>query len=144
MSRRHSCWLSGHMGRRPMKNTMALNSWEDDATSFLPFGVEIPRMVLEVDQTAYYALLFSQYGQKADVRNEFERLFFEEVSKARDAIAGGRHSLQAVPKPALIWTQNGPALSTIVFTAPIRRASGSTRSTIESATCLCGIVRLHP
>ena len=98
-------------GPPPYENTMALNSWEDDATSFLPFGVEIPRMVLEVDQTAYYALLFSQYGQKADVRNEFERLFFEEVSKARDAIAGGRHSPQAVPKPALIWTQNGPALS---------------------------------
>ena len=32
----------------------------------------------------------------------------------------------------------------IVLTAPMRRASGSTRSTIDSAACLCGIVRLQP
>ena len=37
-----------------------------------------------------------------------------------------------------------PAATTIVFTAPMRRASGSTRSTTASAACLCGIVRLHP
>src|SRR5205085_1455146 len=44
-------------------------------------------------------------------RNEFEQLFFAELDKSKDAIAGGRHAVQAVPKPVLIWTPNGPALS---------------------------------
>jgi hypothetical protein len=51
-------------GPPPYDNTAALNSWEDDALNFLPLGVNIPRMVLEVDQTAHYAFLFSRFRQK--------------------------------------------------------------------------------
>ena len=98
-------------GPAPYDNTSALNSWEDDAAYFLPQGVHIPRMVLEVDETAHYAFLFSRYRQKETPRNEFERLFFDEISKAESSITGGHQRAQSVPRPSLIWSQNGLALA---------------------------------
>ncbi len=98
-------------GPPPYDNTTALNSWEDDAIHFLPVGVNIPRMVLEVDQSAHYAFLLSRYRQQEAPRNEFERRFFDEIEKAQNAITGGHQRSQTVPRPSLIWSQNGLALA---------------------------------
>jgi hypothetical protein len=98
-------------GPPPYDNTAALNSWEDDAVHFLPVGVNIPRMVLEVDQTAHYAFLFTRYRQREEPRNEFEKRFFDEIEKAQGAITGGHQRSQTVPRPSLIWSQNGLALA---------------------------------
>jgi hypothetical protein len=98
-------------GPPPYDNTAALNSWEDDAVHFLPQGVNVPRMVLEVDQTAHYAFLFARYRQRETPRNEFEKRFFDEIKKAQSAITGGHQRSQAVPRPSLFWNQNGLALA---------------------------------
>jgi hypothetical protein len=98
-------------GPPPSDNTAALNSWEDDAIHFLPVGVNIPRMVLDVDQTAHYAFLFTRYRRREAPRNEFEKRFFDEIGKAQSAIAGGHQSYQAVPRPSLTWGLNGLALA---------------------------------
>lgn len=98
-------------GPAPLDNTSALNSWEDDAVYCLPPGIRIPRMVLEVDETAHYAFLFSRYRQKLPSRNAFEQLFFDEIAKAEISIAGGYHRTETVPRPSLIWSQNGLALA---------------------------------
>lgn len=92
------------------ESTVTLNSWEDDAAYFLPHGVRIPRMVLEVDESAHYAFLFVRYRRQETPRNQFERLFFEGIAKAQGFVAGGRRA-ETVPKPVLIWGQNGLALS---------------------------------
>jgi hypothetical protein len=98
-------------GPPPYDNTAALNSWEDDATQFLPFGVNVPRMVLDVDQSAHYAFLFTRYRQREAPRNEFEKRFFDEIEKAQDAITGGHQRSQTIPRPSLIWSQSGLALA---------------------------------
>jgi uncharacterized Zn-binding protein involved in type VI secretion len=98
-------------GPPPYDNTAALNSWEDDAVHFLPAGVNVPRMVLEVDQSAHYAFLFARYRQQEAPRNEFEKLFFDEIEKAQNAIIGGHERSQTVPRPSLIWSQSGLALA---------------------------------
>ena len=98
-------------GPAPLDNTSALNSWEDEAVYYLPPGVRIPRMVLEVDETAHYAFLFSRYRQKQLPRNAFEQLFFDEISGAENSIAGGQQRAEVVPRPSLIWSQNGLALA---------------------------------
>ncbi len=98
-------------GSAPIDNTLALNSWEDDAASFLPVGVRIPRMVLEVDETAHYAFLFTRYRQKFEARNAFEELFFDELQKAENSVSGGSYSGEAVPRPSLVWSQNCLAVS---------------------------------
>lgn len=98
-------------GSPPYDNTAALNSWEDDAAHFLPVGVNIPRMVLEVDQSAHYAFLFTRYRQNETPRNEFEARFFKEIESAQSAISGGRQHSYAVPRPSLIWSRDGLALA---------------------------------
>jgi hypothetical protein len=98
-------------GPAPVDNTASLNSWEDDATYFLPPGLSIPRMVLEVDETAHYAFLFTRFRQDEQPRNSFERLFFDEIKKAQEAISAGQYRSQAVPKPSLVWGQGGLALA---------------------------------
>jgi hypothetical protein len=97
-------------GLPPYENTAALNSWEDDAVHFLPVGVHIPRMVLEVDQTAHYASLFARHRLQESSRNEFEKRFFDEIVKAQNEVVGGRHHGQAVPRPLLVWSNNGLGL----------------------------------
>lgn len=112
-------------------NTAALNSWEDDAVHFLPPGVRVPRMVLEVDDSAHYALLFVRYRRQEEPRNPFEKHFYEEITEAQKSIAGGRHG-EAIPRPALIWGQNGLALSlpkmegrlTLSFGGDVRKIRG--------------------
>jgi hypothetical protein len=98
-------------GPAPYENTTALNSWEDDAVHFLPVGVSIPRMVLEVDQTAHYAFLFARYRERDAPRNEFETRFFKEIENAQSAISGGHQRSQAIPRPSVVWSQNGLALA---------------------------------
>jgi hypothetical protein len=98
-------------GLPPYENTAALNSWEDDAVHFLPVGVHIPRMVLEVDQSAHYASLFARYRLQESSRNEFEKRFFDEIGKAQNEIVGGRHHGQAVPRPLLLWSNSGLGLA---------------------------------
>jgi hypothetical protein len=93
------------------ENTAALNSWEDDAVHFLSVGVQIPRMVLEVDQTAHYGSLFARYRLQQASRNEFEKRFFGEIGKAQNEVIGGRHQAQAAPRPLLVWSSNGLALA---------------------------------
>lgn len=97
-------------GSPNVDSTAALNRWEDDALHFLPPGINIPRMVLEVDQSAYYAFLFARFRQRESARNEFEKLFFEEITKASNSTSGGQR-VQAAPRPSLIWNQDGLALS---------------------------------
>ncbi len=98
-------------GLPPYENTAALNSWEDDAVHFLPVGVQIPRMVLEVDQTAHYASLFARYRLQETPRNEFEKRFFDAIEKAQRELVGSRYQAQTVPTPLLIWNSNGLALA---------------------------------
>jgi hypothetical protein len=98
-------------GLPPYENTAALNSWEDDVVHFLPVGVHIPRMVLEVDQTAHYASLFARYRLQEASRNEFEKRLFDEIGKAQNEVAGGRHHAQIVPRPLLVWSNNGLGLA---------------------------------
>lgn len=90
-------------------NTVTLNTWEDDASHFLPVGVNIPRMVLEVDQTAHYAFQFSRFRHQEKPCNSFEERFFAAIDRARATVAGGGAS-QAVPRPSLVWTDSGLAL----------------------------------
>ncbi|MDV6225625.1 hypothetical protein R2G56_04935 [Nitratireductor aquimarinus] len=96
-------------GPPPFENTAVLNSWEDDAAHFLPVGVNIPRMVLYVDETAHYASLFARFRRQEAPRDNSEKQFFEEISKAKESVSAG--GAPAVPRPLLIWTQNGLALS---------------------------------
>lgn len=96
-------------GPPPFENTAVLNSWEDDAAYFLPAGVNIPRMVLNVDESAYYASLFARFRRQEAPRDSCEKLFFEEIAKAKESVSSG--ASQAAPRPALIWTLNGLALS---------------------------------
>jgi hypothetical protein len=110
-SPKHFFSRSVRLAPPPSDNTAALNSWEDDAVHFLPVGVNIPRMVLEVDQTAHYAFLFTRYRQQEAPRNEFEKRFFNEIKKAQGALTGGHQRSQTVPRPSLIWSQNGLALA---------------------------------
>ena len=98
-------------GPPPFDNTSSLNSWEDDAVHFLPSGIRIPKMVLEVDETAHYAFLFTRFRQKQSPRNAFEQLFFDEIEKARNSISEGHQRAEAIPRPSLIWNQNGLALA---------------------------------
>lgn len=96
-------------GIPPQDNTAALNSWEDDAVHFLPVGVKIPRMVLEVDESAYYAFLYARFRHRLEPRNEYERLFFSELAKAEQSIGAARGV--SVARPTLVWGSTGPALS---------------------------------
>lgn len=98
-------------GPAPIDNTAALNRWEDDATLFLPVGVNIPRMVLKVDETAHYATLFTRHRIEEPARNDFERRFFDEIARAKDAVSSGQQRAEAIPRPSLKWTENGLALS---------------------------------
>lgn len=98
-------------GPAPGDNTAALNRWEDDATSFLPVGVNIPRMVLEVDETAHYATLFTRRRSDEPARNIFETRFFEEIDLADQAVSHGQQRSQALPRVSIIWTHNGLALA---------------------------------
>ena len=98
-------------GPAPEDSTPALNSWEDDATHFLPPGVHVPGMVLEADETAHYAHLFTRFRRKERSRNPLECKFFEELSKAKSAIGRGQHRAEGIPRPSLVWAQNGLALA---------------------------------
>lgn len=98
-------------GPAPSENTSALNAWEDDAACFLPHGLTIPRMVLEVDETAHYAYLFTRFRQQEKPRNSFEELFFEEITKAQNEINSGLYRPHAIPKPSLVWGHSGLALA---------------------------------
>jgi hypothetical protein len=98
-------------GPAPYENTAALNIWEDDAANFLPVGVHIPRMVLEVDQTAHYASLFARCRLQEPSRNVFEKRFFEEIARAQNEVASGRHQGQTVPRPSLVWSSSGLGLA---------------------------------
>lgn len=98
-------------GRPPADSTVALNSWEDDSTAFLPPGIQIPRMVLEVDETAYYAFLYVRYRNNEQARSNLERQFFEEIKSAEQTISANRQRSLAFPRPMLVWTDGGLALS---------------------------------
>jgi hypothetical protein len=98
-------------GAAPYEITSALNSWEIDAAEFIPPGVRIPRMVLQVDQSAHYAFQFTRYRRGEIARNQFERLFFEEISKAEIAVTRGQQRAETVPRPSLTWSQVGLVLS---------------------------------
>ena len=98
-------------GPAPEDGTSALNSWENDATHFLPPGVHVPRMVLEADETAHYALLFTRFRRGERARNPLEDQFFEELSKAEMAIGRGQQRAEGIPRPSLVWAQNGLALT---------------------------------
>lgn len=93
------------------ESTAALNDWEDHASDFLPCGINVPRMVLEVDQTAYYAFLFTRFRGKEAPRNQVETLFFKELSEAASSLSGGRGGAEAIARPALVWVEGGLALS---------------------------------
>lgn len=98
-------------GPAPTDNTSTLNSWEDDAVNFLHPGVRIPKMVLEVDETAHYAFLFTRYRQNTAPRNSFEEIFFNEIRKAESASSGGYQKSDVFPRPFLVWGDNGLSLS---------------------------------
>ncbi len=98
-------------GRPPADSTVALNSWEDDSTAFLLLGVQIPRMVLEVDETAYYAFLYSRCRNSEQARSNLERQFFDEIRRAEQATGSNRQRSLAFPRPMLVWTDSGLALS---------------------------------
>jgi hypothetical protein len=92
-------------------STAALNDWEDHASHFLPCGINVPRMVLEVDQTAYYAFLFTRFRRSERSRNQVEALFFKELSEAASSAMAGRGGAEAIARPTLVWVEGGLALS---------------------------------
>ncbi len=110
-------------GPAPIDNTSALNSWEDDAVRFLPQGVRIPRMVIEVDETAHYAFLFARHRRKERYRNPAEQEFFAKLDEA-EAERGPAARAQSVPRPGVVWTDSGPCLS-------IPRVEGRATLTIQ-------------
>lgn len=68
-------------------------------------------MVLEVDQTAHYAFLFTRFRRSEPPRNEVERLFFDELKKAGDSLRSAGSEAGMVAKPSLVWADSGLALS---------------------------------
>jgi hypothetical protein len=119
-------------GPAPLDNTSALRSWEEEAGGFLPAGLKIPRMVLEVDETGYYASLLARHRQREQPRNAVETRFFEEIGKAEKALAGGQGRAETIPRPSLVWGERGLALAlprvegrlTVAFGGETRKLRG--------------------
>jgi len=68
-------------------------------------------MVLEVDETAHYAFLFTRYRQSDKARNGFEKLFFDELGKAERSVSCEYRKSETIPRPFLIWSETGLGLS---------------------------------
>lgn len=98
-------------GSPPTDATATLNSWEDDALTFLHPGLSIPRLVLEADETGYHAALFARLRRGEAPKTAMERAF----AAALEANGSGRSisapSGVAPPQPRLMWVGGALCLS---------------------------------
>lgn len=95
-------------GAPPMEDTGVLNTWEDDAAELANPGLQVIRMILDVDTTAHHALSFGLLRNSEMPQNAFERTFLESILAAEKDISAGRSWSVRSPNPVLVWREAGP------------------------------------
>ncbi len=100
------------LGLPDSDDIVKLNRWEDDALHFLSAGVEVLKMPILMDHSAWMAAAYVDWRNDAGVfsnRSSYLQAFGEQLEKASEA-SGGK-SIRVVPTPHLIWEDARPQLS---------------------------------
>ncbi len=100
-------------GPPPTEATVRLNRWEDDSLEFLHPTVVIPRRTILWDETAWHAALYAKIRNAHPdfvAAHPSEERFAEALAKCTDAAAPRSGAVTSVPRPRLVWRDEGMAL----------------------------------
>ena len=94
-----------------------LNHWENDSLQFLPPSIQTPRRAILWDETSWYALLYAKVRQddnEFEPKSQYEEHFFKVYKelKQKNQNRSRRPQYQTIPKPQLIWQEDGLTLKT--------------------------------
>jgi hypothetical protein len=99
------------LGLPDLDDIVKLNRWEDDALHYLSMGVEVPRMPILMDHSAWMAAAYVDWRNNAGVfsdKSNYLQAFGEQLEKALAANSGT--SIRLAPTPRLIWEDARPQL----------------------------------
>lgn len=92
-----------------------LNHWENDSLQFLPQSIQTPRRAILWDETSWYASLYAKVRQddnEFEPKSQYEEHFFKVYKELNNPNGPRRPPYQTIPKPQLIWHEDGLTLKT--------------------------------
>ncbi len=102
-----------------------LNHWENESLQFLPLSIQTPRRAILWDETSWYASLYAKVRQddnEFEPKSQYEEHFFKVYKelKQNNQNRSSRPQYQTIPKPQLIWHEDGLTLKTPKFEGKLR------------------------
>ena len=100
------------LGLPDLDDIVQLNRWEDDALHFLSAGVEVLKMPILMDHSAWMAAAYVDWRKDAEAFSEkssYLQAFGEQLEKVSETSGGT--SNRVAPTPCLVWEDARPQLS---------------------------------
>ncbi len=100
------------LGLPDLDDIVQLNRWEDDALHFLSAGVEVLKMPILMDHSAWMAAAYVDWRNDAGVfyeKSNYLQAFGAQLEKASES-SGGTPA-RVTPTPRLVWEDARPQLS---------------------------------
>ena len=109
--------MESAFGHPQAESSEILNHWENDSLQFLPPSIQTPRRAILWDETSWYASLYAKVRQddnEFEAKSQYEEHFFKVYKelKQNNQNRSRQPQYQTIPKPQLIWHEDGLTLKT--------------------------------